>query len=80
MQAIRQHVRVGNRGQIFIERPELIAGTEAEVIIMIEDQPEPHPPEAPPPLASFLGEGKGCFSTAAEIDSFLRAERDRWDS
>jgi hypothetical protein len=41
--------------------------------------PNPHS-ENLPPLTNFLGTGKGCFSSAAEIDAFLRAERDAWDS
>ncbi len=31
------------------------------------------------PLVSFIGKGKGCFADAAEIDSFLRLERETWD-
>jgi hypothetical protein len=80
MQAIKQQVKVGAGRQIFIERPELRAGTEAKVIIMVEERPEPRQAEDPPPLASFLGSGKGCFSSAEESDAFLRAERDAWDS
>ncbi len=80
MQAIKQHVTVRAGGQIIIDRPELRAGTEVEVIIMLDEHPEPPRSQGPPPLASFLGAGKGCFSSAAEIDAFLRVERDAWDS
>lgn len=80
MHEIKEYVRVGAGGRIVLERPEIPAGTEAEVMIMVEERPEPRRSEDLPPLASFLGTGKGCFSSAAEIDAFLRAERDAWDS
>ncbi len=80
MHAIKEHVRVGAGGRIVLDRPEISAGTEAEVIIMVEERLEPRRSEHLPPLASFLGAGKGCFSSAVEIDDFLRAERDAWDS
>lgn len=31
------------------------------------------------PLTQLIGEAQGCFSNAAEIDTFVRAERDAWD-
>ena len=79
MRAIKERVRVGTDGQIVLSRPEISAGTEAEVIIMF-DEPSARHPTANRPLADFLGAGKGCFSNASEIDAFLRAERDAWDS
>jgi len=80
MQAIKEQVKVGAGGQIVIERPELRAGSKAEVIILVDERPEAHEPQRPAPLASYLGSGKGCFSNAAEVDAFLRSERDGWDS
>lgn len=41
-------------------------------------QPEVQPSEAIP-LSQLIGKAKGCFANAAEIDSFVRAERDAWD-
>jgi hypothetical protein len=32
-----------------------------------------------PPLASLIGKGQGCFQDAAEVDAFLRSERDSWE-
>lgn len=31
------------------------------------------------PLTQLIGKAKGCFDSATEIDTFLRAERDSWD-
>ena len=74
IQAIRERVTVKPGGRIEICHPELAAGTEAEIIIMVE-----HPTVESPPLVSFIGKGKGCFSSADEVDAFIRAERDAWE-
>ncbi len=31
------------------------------------------------PLSELIGKGKGCFKSAAEVDAFIRAERDAWE-
>ncbi|MBV5322298.1 MAG: hypothetical protein JZU60_00520 [Ilumatobacteraceae bacterium] len=31
------------------------------------------------PLSQLIGKGKGCFDSAADIDTFIRAERDAWE-
>ena len=74
IQAIKERVTVQAGGKIEITHPELLAGTEAEVLIMIEQ-----PLTEPLPLASFVGKGKGCFTSAEEVDAFIRAERDAWE-
>lgn len=74
MQAIKEHVIVKKGGVIELHLPELTAGTEAEVIIMIEQAPQ-----TLPDLSSFIGKAKGCFSNSDEIDTFLRKERDKWE-
>jgi hypothetical protein len=51
----------------------LAVGTQAEIIVLVEQSSEA------PPLVSFIGKGKGCFSNAAEVDAFIRAERDDWE-
>lgn len=40
------------------------------------ERPEP---STLPPLASLIGKGQGCFRDAAEVDAFLRSERDSWE-
>jgi len=45
-------------------------------------QTPPNVQDAPPPatpLSPLIGKGKGCFDSAAEIDAFVRAERDAWE-
>ena len=46
-------------------------------------QAMPCQPEAQPlvatPLTQLIGKAQGCFANAAEIDAFVRAERDAWD-
>jgi hypothetical protein len=74
IQAIKERVTVQAGGKIEITHPELLAGTEAEVLIMIEQ-----PSTEPPPLVSFVGKGKGCFTSADEVDAFIRAERNAWE-
>ncbi len=74
IQAIRDRVTVKVGGVLELRHPELPAGTEAEVIIMVE-----WPEVVPRPIADFIGKAKGCFSSAAEVDAFLRAERGAWE-
>ena len=35
--------------------------------------------ENPRSLLELIGKGKGCFKNAAEVDAFIRAERDAWE-
>lgn len=35
--------------------------------------------ENPPPLTDLFGKVPPCFKSAAEVDTFIRAERDAWD-
>jgi hypothetical protein len=70
------HERVTVKGgRVEVRHPDLPEGAEAEVIILVE----PYQEELPP-LASFLGQGRGCFSNAEEIDDFIRSEREAWES
>lgn len=74
LQAIKEHVVIQAGGRIEIDHTELPPGALAEVIVVVEGvAPEP------PPLTSFMGKGKGCFADAAEIDAFIRSERDSWE-
>ncbi|MCX7102332.1 MAG: hypothetical protein NTX38_12855 [Methylobacter sp.] len=34
--------------------------------------------DKPRSLLELIGKGKGCFNNAAEVDAFIRAERDAW--
>jgi predicted DNA-binding ribbon-helix-helix protein len=35
--------------------------------------------ENPLPLTDLIGKVPACFKSAAEVDAFIRAERDAWD-
>jgi hypothetical protein len=74
VQTIKERVVIQPGGLIQIRRPELVAGSTVEVIVMLEQ-----PAAEPAPLASFIGRGKGCFTSAAEVDAFIRSERDAWE-
>ena len=78
--AIKQVVTVGPGGTVQVTAPELKAGTRAEVIVLLQSADQ-NPPHTKPdqPLASFIGAGKGCFSSIEETDTFIRSERDEWD-
>ena len=78
LRAIREHARVQPGGLLELRHPELSVGVEVEIVIMVEAEP-PYAPEKPPTLASLVGRGSGCFANAAEVDSFVRAEREAWD-
>ena len=73
--AIRQTVRVQPSGVIEIRSPELTPGTLAEVIVLLE-----MPPVLKRPLTRLIGAAKGGFASVAEVDSFIRREREAWDS
>ncbi len=73
MQAIKEKVCIQPGGIIEVKRPELPAGTIAEVIIIVEESTNASPEE---PITSFFGKVKGCFSNGEEADMFLRSERD----
>ncbi len=86
MNAIRQWVTVQAGGRIEFVSPELRPGSHAEVIVLpdaVSNNPappsEPTPDEIALPLAGFIGSGKGCFTGAAEVDAFIRNERDAWE-
>jgi len=35
--------------------------------------------ENPPLITDLIGKAPSCFKSAAEVDAFIRAERDAWD-
>ena len=91
---VRTTATVQPGGLIEIRSDELTEGATVEVLILIETaQTEETKPiektttEAIEPIeaksntfASFFGAAKGSFASAAEIDEYIRQERDSWDS
>jgi hypothetical protein len=74
IQAVKQLVTVQADGLIQVRVPEFKQGTIAEVIVLQSSEPTKKIT-----LTSFIGRGKGCFSTAKEADVFIRRERQSWE-
>jgi hypothetical protein len=74
MVAIKQDTTIQPGGIIHIHSAELPEGAQAQVIVLVEQQP----PLTFPTMLSLLGAAKGGFKSAAEVDAFIRAERDAW--
>ena len=74
-EAFSREVTIQPGGVVRIESPDLPAGARARVVVIVED-----PGSEPPPLASLAGRSKSCFKSAAEVDAFMRQERDAWGS
>lgn len=72
---IRQKAIVQPGGVIEIHSSELPAGTEVEVIVLVD-----RPLEAQSSLVNLIGAARGGFSTPAKADEFIRQERNAWDS
>jgi len=76
--AIKQIVTVGEGGRIEVRSDQLQPGSRAEVIVLVE-QNICSGEQKPRTLGSFIGAGRGLFSSAQEIDSHLRSLRDEWE-
>jgi hypothetical protein len=72
--AVRQRVTVQPGGVVEVRSPELRAGTEAEVIVLVSESSP-----AQPTWASFIGSGRGTFKSADEIDAYVSDIRDWGD-
>ena len=71
---IKERVTIKDGGIIEIHHADLPVGATAEVTVLVDA-----PANESVSLESMIGKGKGCFGSAAEIDAFLRAERDAWE-
>lgn len=70
---VKQKVTVQPGGVVQVQSSELIPGSTADVIII--------PDTGLPParaLASAIGSAPGGFASPAEVDAFIRHERDAW--
>jgi hypothetical protein len=63
--------------RIEVQSPELPEGRPATVMIVVEDEPIPRR-RLSEVLAGYPG-GQ-LFRSAEEVDAYIRAERDSWDS
>lgn len=75
--AVRTTATVKPGGLIEVRSNELTEGAVVEVIILVDDS-------KPKSLGSrkfshFLGAAKGGFSSVADVDDYIRQERNAWD-
>jgi len=77
---VRTTATVKPGGLVEVRSDDLTEGTTVEVIVRIEASESQK--AKPKGLALLLSatEGKGNFSGVADVDKFIRKERDEWDS
>jgi len=75
--ALRMTAQVQTGGKIEVVDAQLPVGTSVEVIVLL---PQTNP-NVRRSILDILTEAPGhlAFETAAEVDAYLRAERDAWD-
>ncbi len=77
--SIRAKATVKPGGFVEVHSDELPEGATVEVIVLIEALgPEASKPKG---LSRFISamKGKGSFESVADIDEYIRQERDSWD-
>lgn len=76
--ALQVETRVLPGHRIEVQRPELVEGQAATVLIVLhEEAEEPKRSRLSETLRGYTG-GK-LFRTAAEADAYIKAERDSWE-
>lgn len=78
IQTVKAKATVQPGGLVEVHSDELPEGAVVEVIVLVEEKTE----ESIKPLENltdFIGAAKGSFSSVAEIDAYIRQERDSWD-
>lgn len=74
---LRMKAKVLPGGKIEISAPELIAGQEATIVVTVEDSKLNGQGHVIDLLKNVTGHQ--LFSTAEEIDAYIREERKSWD-
>lgn len=75
--AITIRTTVQSGGRIEVVAPDLPAGQTVDVVIQLEQPAADKRPSVLDVLAAC--EGHRIFKSAAEVDAYLREERDSWD-
>jgi hypothetical protein len=75
--ALRVKTRVLAGGRIEVDAPELEPGAAVELIILLPEATTGELRSAVDILSEMSGQR--AFKTAAEIDAYVREERDAWD-
>ena len=70
---VKQKVTVQPGGVVQVQSSELVPGSTADVIIIPDTGPLPLQK-----LAEVIGSAAGGFASPAEVDAFIRRERDAW--
>jgi hypothetical protein len=70
---IKQLVTVKQQGVLEVRSPQLQPGMQAEVTVVVQGAMGSRS------LRSFSGAARGIFKDPAEVDEFVRRERDAWD-
>jgi hypothetical protein len=70
---VKQKVTVQPGGIVHVQSSELVPGSTADVIIIPDTGVQPSRP-----LSSVIGSGAGGFASPAEVEAFIRQERDAW--
>ena len=70
---VKQKVTVQPGGVVQVQSSELVPGSTADVIIIPDTAALPALK-----LASVIGSAPGGFASPAEVDAFIRQERDAW--
>lgn len=73
--AIRQQVTVQPGGVIELQSPDLPVGARVEVIVLVDS-----PFKSKRSLRRMLGTASQSFANVREVDTFIRQERDNWES
>jgi len=79
MVVIKQATTIQPGGVVQITSDRLPEGARAKVIIFV-DEPVPNTPAMFPTMRSLIGAARGSFKSPDDIDTFLRAERDSWET
>jgi hypothetical protein len=70
---VKQKVTVQPGGVVHVQSSELVPGSTADVIIIPDSGAVPSLK-----LASVIGSAAGGFASPAEVEAFIRRERDAW--
>jgi hypothetical protein len=70
---VKQKVTIQPGGVVRVQSSELVPGSTADVIII----PDAVSGSAPT-LIGLIGSAAGGFSSPADVDAFIRRERDAW--
>lgn len=78
VQTVKTKATVQSGGLVEVHSAELPEGATVEVLVRVVEADELKA-EPKKELVDFIGAARGSFSSVAEIDAYIRQERDSWD-